>query len=58
MSSPEKDAARSTDISIAVIGIALGLAVAVYISPKNQYFLGTFAYLWLPLHRFASSFRG
>ncbi|TWR59008.1 hypothetical protein FIV41_15800 [Pseudomonas marginalis] len=48
MSSAEKDAARSTGISIAVVGIALGLAVAVYISPKNEYFLGNFTYLWLP----------
>lgn len=26
----------------------MGLAAAVYISPKNEYFLGNFAYMWLP----------
>lgn len=44
----EKNAPRSTDTSIAVIGIALGLAVAPYISPENEYFLGNFAYSWMP----------
>ncbi|MFJ2456653.1 hypothetical protein ACIOWK_33970 [Pseudomonas protegens] len=48
MSSAERSAPRSSGTSIAVVGIALGLAVAVYISPKSEYFLGNFAYSWLP----------
>lgn len=48
MSSAERSAPRSSGTSIAVAGIALGLAVAVYISPKSDYFLGNFAYMWLP----------
>ncbi|MCF5232426.1 MULTISPECIES: hypothetical protein [unclassified Pseudomonas] len=48
MSSAERSAPRSSGKSIAVVGIALGLAVAVYISPKSKYFLGNFAYSWLP----------
>lgn len=48
MSSAERSAPRFTGTSIAVIGIALGLAVAVCITRKDEYFFGAAAYTWLP----------
>ncbi|NVZ70478.1 hypothetical protein [Pseudomonas costantinii] len=48
MSSVETSALRPAGTSIAIIGIALGLAVAVSITRKDEYFLGNFAYSWLP----------
>ncbi|UOP10852.1 hypothetical protein [Pseudomonas palleroniana] len=48
MSLAKKNAPRPTGTSVALMGIALGLAVAVYISPKNEYFLDNFAGYWLP----------
>lgn len=48
MSSAERSAPRSTGTSIAVIGTALGLAVAVYITRKDEYFWGAVAIIWLP----------
>jgi hypothetical protein len=48
MRSAEKNISQPTRIPIAAIGIALSPAVAVLISPKNEYFLANFAGYWLP----------
>lgn len=33
---------------IATVSIGCGVAVSVFFSPKDEYFLGNFAYFWLP----------
>jgi hypothetical protein len=38
----------SSESVVAGLCISLGVGVAIYLSPKDEYFAGNFAYFWLP----------
>jgi hypothetical protein len=48
MRSTEHSTPQPARISTAVLGIAPGLAVAIWITRKDEYFLENFAAYWLP----------
>ncbi|ONH51452.1 hypothetical protein BLL36_21215 [Pseudomonas cedrina subsp. cedrina] len=48
MRSVENNPPQFTRIPVAAIGVGLGLAVAIYTTGKDSYFLGNIAFTWLP----------
>ena len=48
MTSKEKNLSPPAHFRAAFLGLVGGLVIAVWISPRNEYFLGNFAMYWLP----------
>lgn len=48
MNSTERHTGFSPSATFALMGILVGLSVAIFITTKNEYFWGNFAAYWLP----------